>query len=74
MSFFPVCVYAIHVCAGREPDWADPLLVHGDEPAHRYCGLALLVFFIVVVYGFWRHGLHFLNLFVPKGVPIYILP
>jgi F-type H+-transporting ATPase subunit a len=36
--------------------------------------LALLVFFIVVIYGFWRHGLHFLNLFVPKGVPIYILP
>jgi F-type H+-transporting ATPase subunit a len=36
--------------------------------------LALLVFFIVVGYGFWRHGLHFLNLFVPKGVPIYILP
>jgi F-type H+-transporting ATPase subunit a len=36
--------------------------------------LALLVFLIVVVYGFWRHGLHFLNLFVPKGVPIYILP
>ena len=21
-----------------------------------------------------RHGLHFFNLFVPKGVPIYILP
>jgi F-type H+-transporting ATPase subunit a len=36
--------------------------------------LALLVFFIVVGYGFWRHGLHFLNLFVPKGVPVYILP
>ena len=36
--------------------------------------LALLVFFIVVIYGFWRNGLHFLNLFVPKGVPIYILP
>jgi F-type H+-transporting ATPase subunit a len=36
--------------------------------------LALTVFFIVVGYGFWRHGLHFLNLFVPKGVPIYILP
>jgi F-type H+-transporting ATPase subunit a len=36
--------------------------------------LALLVFFIVVGYGFWRNGLHFLNLFVPKGVPIYILP
>jgi F-type H+-transporting ATPase subunit a len=36
--------------------------------------LALTVFFVVVGYGFWRHGLHFLNLFVPKGVPVYILP
>jgi F-type H+-transporting ATPase subunit a len=36
--------------------------------------LALLVFFIVVIYGFWRNGLHFLKLFVPKGVPVYILP
>jgi F-type H+-transporting ATPase subunit a len=36
--------------------------------------LALLVFFIVIGYGFWKHGLHFLNLFVPKGVPVYILP
>jgi F-type H+-transporting ATPase subunit a len=36
--------------------------------------LALLVFVIVVGYGFWRNGLHFLNLFVPKGVPKYILP
>jgi F-type H+-transporting ATPase subunit a len=36
--------------------------------------LALLVFLIVVVYGFWRNGLKFLKLFVPKGVPIYILP
>jgi F-type H+-transporting ATPase subunit a len=36
--------------------------------------LALTVFLIVVVYGFWRNGLHFLNLFVPKGVPKAILP
>jgi F-type H+-transporting ATPase subunit a len=36
--------------------------------------LALLVFVIVVGYGFWRNGLRFFNLFVPKGVPIYILP
>jgi F-type H+-transporting ATPase subunit a len=36
--------------------------------------LALCVFFIVVIYGFWRNGLGFLKLFVPKGVPIYILP
>src|SRR3954466_2719027 len=36
--------------------------------------LALLVFFTVIVYGFYRNGLHFFNLFVPKGIPIYILP
>ncbi len=36
--------------------------------------LSLLVFFIVVGYGFWHNGLHFLNLFVPKGVPKLFLP
>jgi F-type H+-transporting ATPase subunit a len=36
--------------------------------------LALLVFFIVVIYGFWRHGLRFFKLFVPSGIPIYVLP
>jgi F-type H+-transporting ATPase subunit a len=35
---------------------------------------ALLVFFTVVVYGLWQHGLRFLKLFVPSGIPIYILP
>jgi F-type H+-transporting ATPase subunit a len=36
--------------------------------------LSLLVFLTVIVYGFSKHGLHFLKLFVPSGVPIYILP
>lgn len=36
--------------------------------------LALVVFVTVIVYGFYKNGLKFLNLFVPKGVPIYILP
>jgi F-type H+-transporting ATPase subunit a len=36
--------------------------------------LALLVFLTVVVYGVAKHGLHFLKLFVPSGIPIYILP
>jgi F-type H+-transporting ATPase subunit a len=31
--------------------------------------LALTVFAIVVIYGFWRNGLRFLKLFVPSGVP-----
>jgi F-type H+-transporting ATPase subunit a len=36
--------------------------------------LALLVFCTVLGYGLVRHGFHFFNLFVPKGVPLYILP
>ena len=36
--------------------------------------LALTVFFTVLIYGLIRHGFHFFNLFVPKGVPIAILP
>jgi F-type H+-transporting ATPase subunit a len=36
--------------------------------------LAISVFLTVLVYGFWKNGLHFFNLFVPKGIPIYILP
>lgn len=36
--------------------------------------LALLVFFTVLIYGFSKNGLKFFKLFVPSGVPIYILP
>src|ERR1700720_3503163 len=36
--------------------------------------LALLVFFIVLFYGLYKNGLKFFKLFVPAGVPIYILP
>ena len=36
--------------------------------------LALTVMLIVVVYGFYRNGLGFLKLFVPHGVPGYLLP
>lgn len=36
--------------------------------------LALLVFAVVIIYGFWKNGLKFLKLFVPSGVPGYVLP
>ena len=36
--------------------------------------LALLVFFTVIVYGFWTHGLHFFKLFVPSGIPAWMIP
>jgi F-type H+-transporting ATPase subunit a len=35
--------------------------------------LAALVFLTVLVVGFAKHGLHFLKLFVPSGVPWYVL-
>jgi len=36
--------------------------------------LALLVIGTVIVYGFWKHGLGFLKLFVPEGVPAVLVP
>ncbi len=36
--------------------------------------LALLVILTVIIYGFVRHGTHFLHLFVPSGVPTLLLP
>jgi F-type H+-transporting ATPase subunit a len=36
--------------------------------------LALLVFFTVIGYGVYKNGFKFLRLFVPSGIPIYILP
>ncbi len=32
--------------------------------------LAILSFSIVLVVGFWKHGFHFLSLFVPAGTPL----
>ena len=34
----------------------------------------MVVIGTVVVYGFYKHGLAFLNLFVPRGVPGILLP
>ena len=36
--------------------------------------LALLVFVTVIVYGLAHNGLRFFRLFVPSGIPVYILP
>jgi len=36
--------------------------------------LALLVFITTMVYGFYRNGFKFLKIFVPSGIPIYMLP
>jgi len=36
--------------------------------------MALMVFFLVIIVGFAKHGIGFLKLFVPSGVPWWILP
>ncbi len=36
--------------------------------------LALMVFFIVLIYGFYKNGLKFFKIFVPSGIPIFVLP
>ena len=36
--------------------------------------LAGLVFLTVLLVGFWKNGLGFFKLFVPSGVPIFVLP
>ncbi len=36
--------------------------------------LAVMSFSIVLIVGFWRHGLHFFSLFVPHGTPILMVP
>jgi F-type H+-transporting ATPase subunit a len=36
--------------------------------------MALMVFFTVIVVGFAKNGLHFLKLFVPSGIPLWIMP
>jgi F-type H+-transporting ATPase subunit a len=36
--------------------------------------LALLVFFTVIGYGLYKNGIKFFRLFVPSGIPIYIMP
>ena len=36
--------------------------------------LAVLSFSIVLVVGFWKHGLHFFSLFVPHGTPKIMIP
>ena len=34
--------------------------------------MAIISFAIVLVVGFWKHGLHFFSLFVPHGTPLVL--
>jgi F-type H+-transporting ATPase subunit a len=36
--------------------------------------MAIISFSIVLIVGFWKHGLHFFSLFIPHGTPVVLLP
>lgn len=36
--------------------------------------LALFVFLLVTIYGFYKHGLHFMSILVPNGTPTAMVP
>jgi F-type H+-transporting ATPase subunit a len=36
--------------------------------------LALMVFIMVVIIGIFKHGMHFFSLFLPPGVPLWLMP
>ena len=48
----------------------------GSAPAARSAAafFSALVFLTVFIYGIYKNGLKFFKLFVPHGIPIYILP
>lgn len=51
--------------------------VHSFTPTSHIAvtfGLAIIVFALVLVVGFAKHGLHFFTLFLPEGTPLFVLP
>ena len=44
--------------------------VHADQPLQHYRRFRCLSFSMVLIVGFWRHGLHFFSLFLPHGTPL----
>jgi F-type H+-transporting ATPase subunit a len=74
MKFFPLIfslfmLVAVSNMVGVIP-YSFTVASHIIVPA----ALAFLVFFTVLIYGFYKNGLKFFKLFVPSGIPIYILP
>lgn len=37
-------------------------------------GLAMMIFLLVTIVGFVKHGMHFLSLFMPRGTPVFLAP
>jgi F-type H+-transporting ATPase subunit a len=74
MKFFPIVFSLFMFVLVANFPRPVPLFLYGHQPDHRDLRSALLVIGTVIVYGFYKHGLGFLKLFVPSGVPGIIVP
>lgn len=70
----PLCFLAVHVRARRKLHWPVPYFYTVTSQIIVTFALSLLVIGTVIIYGFYKHGLGFLKLFVPSGVPGIIVP
>ena len=75
MRYFPWVFTIFMFILVLQPAGHDPRLVHRHQPHHRDLrACAPMVWLVVTLIGFWRHGVGFLQLFVPAGVPWWLLP
>ena len=70
----PTGVLNFYVYFGRKRDSIIPFTFSVTSHIIITAAFALLVFFTVLIYGFYKNGLKFFKIFVPRGIPIYILP
>src|SRR6202048_5368649 len=74
MKFFPLIFSLFMFIAVSNLVGIVPYTFTGSSHLIVPAALALLVFFTVLFDGLCKNGLKFFNLFVPSGVPVYILP
>ena len=74
MRFFPFVFCDLLFCSPGKLDRLHTLHIQCDEPDRHHRRPGADGVFSGRVIGIKDHGLHFFKLFVPPGVPIYILP
>jgi F-type H+-transporting ATPase subunit a len=74
MKFFPLVFSLFMFILVANIVWLIPYTFTVTSHIIITVSLAMLVFLTVVIYGFAKNGLHFFKLFVPSGIPIFILP
>src|ERR1700738_226282 len=74
MKFFPLVFSLFMFICVSNVVGIIPYAFTGSSHLIVTAALALLVFFIVLFYGLYKNGLKFFKLFVPSGVPIFVMP